>query len=399
MQVADPGSTAYNVPFVSKLQGNLDADALVAALTDVVERHRPLRTVHPDSERQQVVDASEIELHVESEPSTENAVGVRVRELVGRPFDLVTRPPLRVGLFRTADAAWTLVVVAHHIAFDGGSVAPLLRDLELAYAARSRATTPQFAPMPLHYGDFASWQAASLGNLDDPSSVGGRQLDYWSDVLAGMPTGPLDLPADRQRPARPTHRGGVVQTRIGPEVHATLLELARSQGVSTFMVQHAVLAVLLARFGGRNDVTVGTVVDGRPDARLRGLVGMFVGTVALRTSVDPAEGFTDLLRRVRDVDLGAFANSDIPFDDVVASLAPERNPAHHPVFQILLTHTHGRRHRSACRASRSPTTATACRRHSSTWSGTSPNTPTELASTFEWCTPWTSSRRRPSSDS
>ncbi|MDH6280518.1 non-ribosomal peptide synthetase [Prescottella agglutinans] len=341
MQVADPGSTAYNVPFVSKLQGNLDTDALVAALTDVVEHHRPLRTVHPDSERQQVVDASEIELHVESEPSTENAVGVRVRELVGRPFDLVTRPPLRVGLFRTADSAWTLVVVAHHIAFDGGSVAPLLRDLELAYEARSRATAPQFAPMPLHYGDFASWQAASLGNLDDPSSVGGRQLDYWSDVLAGMPTGPLDLPADRPRPARPTHHGGVVQTRIGPGVHATLLELARSQGVSTFMVQHAVLAVLLARFGGRNDVTVGTVVDGRPDARLRGLVGMFVGTVALRTPVDPAEGFTDLLRRVRDVDLGAFANSDIPFDDVVARLAPERNPAHHPVFQILLAHTHG----------------------------------------------------------
>lgn len=339
MQVADPESSAYNVPFVWRLHGNLDADALVAALVDVVERHRPLRTVHPDSEHQRIVDADEVEWHVEAKPSTEVAVDVRVRELVDRPFDLVTRPPLRVGLFRTADATWTLAVVFHHIAFDGGSVAPLLRDLGHAYESRSHSAAPQFEPTPLHYGDFASWQTALLGDLDDPSSVGGRQLDYWSDVLAGMPAGPLDLPADRPRPARPTHRGGVVLARIGTDAHTGLLELARSHDVSTFMVLHAALAVLLARFGGRNDVTIGTVVDGRPDTRLRDLAGMFVGTVALRTPVDPAEGFSGLLQRVRDVDLGAFANADIPFDDVVARLAPERNAAHHPVFQTLLAHT------------------------------------------------------------
>ncbi len=339
MQAADPESSSYNVPFVSKLRGTLDADAFVTALTDVVERHRPLRTVHPDSERVQIVDAGAVELHVETEPSTEYTVGVRVRELVDRPFDLAARPPVRVGLFRTADTSWTLVVVIHHIAFDGGSVAPLLRDLENAYVARLRSTAPQFEPISLHYGDFASWQAELLGNLDDPSSVGGRQLDYWSHVLTDMPAGPLDLPTDRPRPARPTHRGGVALTRIGPDVHAALLELARSQGVSSFMVLHAALAVLLARFGDRNDITVGTVVDGRPDTRLRELVGMFVGTVALRTPVDPAERFTGLLRRVRDVDLGAFANADVPFDDVVARVAPDRNPSHHPIFQVLIAHT------------------------------------------------------------
>ncbi|MCL2536491.1 MAG: AMP-binding protein, partial [Nocardiaceae bacterium] len=339
MQVADPESSAYNVPFVLRLNGHLDQDAFVAAVVDVVERHRPLRTIHPDARSQYVVDAHEVELDVVTDPVADDLVEGRVREFVGRPFDLVAGPPLRVGLFRTGETSWTLAVVVHHIAFDGGSLAPLLHDLELAYAARSVSTAPEFDPAPLHYGDFAHWQAALLGNLDDPSSVGGRQLAYWSDVLAGAPSGPLDLTPDRTRPTRPTHRGGVVHTSIGVDAHRAIAEFARAHGVSTFMVLHAALAALLARFGGRNDVTVGTVVDGRPDPRVRGLVGMFVGTVALRTCIDPAAPVSDFLHHVRDVDLGAFAHSDVPFDDVVARVAPERNPACHAVFQILIAHS------------------------------------------------------------
>lgn len=341
LQAADPDSTVYTVPFVLQLRGCLEVDAFVAALRDVVTRHRPLRTVYPDADHQHVVDADRIELHLDPQRSDATPVAARVQDLVERPFELVARPPLRVGLFRTGDSAWTLVVVVHHIAFDGGSVAPLVRDLEQAYSARSRGQTPSFVPAPVHYGDFAAWQTALLGDPDDPNSLGARQLAYWYDVLADAPTAPLDLPTDRARPQHPTHRGGVVHAHIDHERHAALLALSRNNGVSTFMVLHAALAVLLARFGGRDDVTIGSVVDGRSDGRLRDLVGMFVGTVALRTVVDPAESSTDLLRRVRDVDLTAFAHSDVPFDDVVARLAPARNPAFHPVFQVLLAHSIG----------------------------------------------------------
>jgi len=337
---ADP--SAYTMPVVLRLRGFLDIDALTAALGDVVDRHEPLRTVYPDEHSQRVLGADRFVVDCVTEPSAADEVARRVRELVDRPLDLVEGPPLRVGLHRCGDHAdneWVLAVVTHHIAVDGASVAPLLRDLERAYAARREGRIPDWEPLPLRYGDFAEWQTRLLGDLSDPESTGGRQLAYWETTLADLPAAPLGLPFDNPRPAVSTHRGGAVHARIGSELHSEIADFARSHGVTVFMVLHAALTVLLARLGDRTDVTVGTVVGGRSDARLAPLAGMFVGTVALRTRVDLDESFADLVRRVRDVDLGAFAHADIPFDDVVARVAPARTAAHHPVFQVLLAHS------------------------------------------------------------
>ncbi|QBJ95977.1 non-ribosomal peptide synthetase [Rhodococcus sp. ABRD24] len=336
---ADPVRDMYAMPIVLRLAGDLDADALAAAFRDVAERHAALRTIFPDERSQRVVEVGDVEIAVDPAPSSE--LDRRVRAVLDRPLDLVGSPPVRVSLLRVSDTEWLLVAVVHHIAVDGASIAPLLQDVSVAYTARRAGDAPEWTALPLQYRDFAHWQVRALGDLDDPESIGGRQLAYWTEVLAGTPDTPLPLPTDRPRPAQPSHRGGLAHADIGPDVHAALRALARAHGVSVFMVLHAGLAVLLSRFAGRSDIAIGTVVNGRSDNRLAALAGMFVGTVALRTQIDPAESFAELLERVRGVDLGAFAHADVPFDDVVARVAPARSPAHHPIFQVLLAHSVG----------------------------------------------------------
>ncbi|MFM1726530.1 amino acid adenylation domain-containing protein [Rhodococcus sp. PAM 2766] len=336
---ADPDSVDYVLPIVTRLGRSLDPDALAAAVCDVVHRHEVLRTYYPDETRQIVTEPGEFAVRIVRNRLPRHEIDRRIGEMTARPADVTAEAPMRAALLRTDEDEWILVAVTHHIAVDGASVAPLLRDVAHAYSARVAGVAPEWDPLPLRYRDFAHWQVRLLGALDDPDSVGGRQLAYWSRVLAGAPRGPLALPADRPRPAVPTHSGGVVHAVVGPELHAALADVARAQGVTVFMVLHAALAALLARYGSREDITVGTVVSGRPDARLDSVVGMFVGTLALRTAVDPAESFGEFLRRVREIDLGAFAHADVPFDDVVARVAPERNPAHHPLFQVLLAHS------------------------------------------------------------
>ncbi|NKS03385.1 amino acid adenylation domain-containing protein [Rhodococcus hoagii] len=336
---ADPDSADYVMPIVVRFGESLDPRALAAAVRDVVDRHEALRTYYPDETRQAVASSGDVEVAIVHESLSRNELDRWIGRMASRPFDLTSRPPLRAALLRAESAEWILVVVTHHIAVDGASVTPLLGDGARAYAARAGGVAPQWESLPLRYRDFAHWQVRLLGDLDDPDSVGGRQLAYWARALTGAPDGPLALPFDRPRPAVPTHVGGTVHAVVGPELHAALVDSARRQGVTVFMILHAALAALLARYGGRDDVTIGTVVSGRPDARLDSVVGMFVGTLALRTVVDRAESFGEFLRRVRDVDLGALAHADVPFDDVVARVAPHRNRAHHPLFQVLLAHS------------------------------------------------------------
>lgn len=336
---ADPARSVYTMPVVLRLGGDVDPVALASALRDVVTRHEILRTVFPDADTQRVVPVEQVELRVE--PADPDALETRIAALLRRPFDLTTRPPLRVELIRTADAEWVLVVVAHHIAVDGASVAPLLSDLGAAYAARVAGAAPDPAPLALQYRDFARWQVERIGDLTDPLAVGGRQLEYWVRALDGLPDTPLPMPTDRPRPPRPSYRGGAVEHSLPAPTHAALAAFARTHDVTVFMVLHAALSVLLARYSGRTDIAVGTVVAGRPDPRLASLVGMFVGTLVLRAPVDPSESFEGLLGRVRGTDLAAFAHADVPFDDVVARIAPTRDPAHHPLFQVLLAHTVG----------------------------------------------------------
>ncbi|WP_440127536.1 amino acid adenylation domain-containing protein [Rhodococcus sp. SJ-3] len=327
----EPDTAAYVVPVVLSLTGELDIDALAAAVGDVIDRHRPLRTAHLDT-GQMLVDPPVLE-HL-----SPTDIAAAIVETVTTPFDLVTEAPLRIRLLDVEPGKWILAAAVHHIAFDGGSVGPLLDDLSCAYTARLAGDAPRFAELPVTYGDYARWQRELLGDPTDPGALAARQLDYWATTLDGVPDSPLPLPADRPRPPRPTHRGEQTVVRLDAELHRRLRETARSHDVTVFMLAHAVLAALLARRSGRDDITVGTVVAGRGDRRLERLVGMFVGTVPLRTVIDPAQPFDALLRDVRSVDLGGFAHADVPFEEVVAKVAPTRERAYHPLFQVLLTH-------------------------------------------------------------
>ncbi|MGW4369098.1 amino acid adenylation domain-containing protein [Nocardia takedensis] len=336
----EPDSPAYNIPVVLRLSGRLDTAALDAALRDVMARHEVLRTVYPETDgepRQVVLDDPQVEM-------TRTRVPLEtVREVVGafvhRGFDVTDQVPMRVGLFeidRDGDTGqYLLVLVVHHIAGDGQSMGPLSRDVMRAYAARLEDHAPVWEPLEVQYADYALWQRQVLGAAEDPESLMHAQLAFWRSTMADAPE-VLDLPSDRPRPEVASSAGGRLPMEIDAELHARLVALGRSRGASLFMVLHAALAVLLSRLGGAEDVVIGTPVAGRGEQGLDDLVGMFVNTLALRSPVDGAQSFADLLEQIRETDLQAFDHADVPFERVVEDLNPRRSAAHHPLFQVAL---------------------------------------------------------------
>ncbi|MFC9662319.1 non-ribosomal peptide synthase/polyketide synthase [Nocardia sp. NPDC127606] len=331
----DPESAAYNIPIAVRLTGDVDAGALVAAVTDVLDRHEVLRTAYPalDGIGHQAVWEFVPTPVVETVDPI--AVPAIVAAEIGRGFDVTVAPPVRVRVLRCAADEVVLVVVIHHISADGFSAGPLLRDTAAAYLARRAGTEPEWAPLRVQYADYTLWQRAVLGSEDDAESVAARQLRFWRTELAGLP-GPLELPADRPRPAAASHRGASVDTVVPRSVWQRVAQLARRADVSEFMVAHAALAALLARLSGTGDIAIGTPVAGRGEQALDDLVGMFVNTLVLRTGVDPAVSFNALLREIRRVDLDAFENADVPFERLVDVLDPTRSTAHSPLFQVML---------------------------------------------------------------
>ncbi|MGW0022237.1 amino acid adenylation domain-containing protein, partial [Rhodococcus sp. NPDC003382] len=335
----DTGSPAYNIPIALRLTGDLDPDALRAALTDVLERHITLRTVYPGSED----GPHQVTLPVEAvlpdlTPTVvpdETTLRARIAALGGTGFDVSRAAPIRTALFRTGPAEHALVMVVHHIAADGSSMVPLARDVMIAYTARRDGHAPDWAPLPVDYVDYTLWQRELLGSDTDPHSRAGAQLGYWRRTLSGAPA-VLELPWDRPRPVHRSLHAGTADFRIDSELHRRLRDLARQHDSTMFMVMHAALAVLLARLGGSDDISVGTPVAGRGEAALDDVVGMFVNTIVLRTAVDPAGSFTGLLGRARESALGAFAHAEVPFDQVVDAVDPERSTAYSPLFQVML---------------------------------------------------------------
>ncbi|MFG1794510.1 amino acid adenylation domain-containing protein [Nocardia sp. NPDC049149] len=338
---------AFHVPFALRLTGALNVWALGAALDDVVSRHEVLRTVYPETTAgpvQVVLPASRVALDVTARSVAAADVPEAVYALAATPFDVTAEVPVRVRLFEVTDGPenasdapeYVLAVVVHHIAADASSMSALVRDLLVAYTARTAGATPGWDPLPVQYADYALWQYAVLGPEADPESIAAQQISFWRRQLADLPD-LLELPTDRPRPALASLAGGRVAVRIDAATHAGLAELARANGATLFMVVHTALAVLLARLSGTGDIAIGTPVAGRGERALDDLIGLFGNTVVVRATFDGGEPFTEVLARQRETVLHAFAHADLPFARLVEVLDPPRSTARHPLFQVGLS--------------------------------------------------------------
>ncbi|WP_280268701.1 non-ribosomal peptide synthetase, partial [Nocardia wallacei] len=337
----DQESAAYNVPIAVRLTGALDVEALRSAIGDLVARHEVLRTVYPEVDGapvQVILPPGQAVPELEVRAVAPGAIEAAVIEFFSTGFDVTTEVPLRVVLFEIDSAAreYVLAMVIHHIAGDGSSAAPLTRDLVTAYAARAAGEAPGWAPLAVQYADYSVWQRAVLGSEDDPESLAAKQIGYWKTALADLPE-QLDLPSDRPRPATQSFAGGKVDVHIDAEMHRALVELARAEGATLFMVVHTAFAVLLSRLSGTEDIAIGTPMAGRGEAALDDLIGMFMNTLVFRTRADAGAAFTELLARQRETDIQAFANADVPFERLVEVLNPARSTARHPLFQMGLS--------------------------------------------------------------
>ncbi|MER7727954.1 amino acid adenylation domain-containing protein [Streptomyces sp. NPDC096323] len=333
----DTGST-YNVPLALHLDGPVDVPALRAALADLTARHETLRTRYPETAgepHQQILPPEVSAPHLDVVACDASRLPAALAAASRYAFVLDRDLPIRTTLFTSAPERHVLLVVIHHIAADGWSTRPLLRDLSRAYAARIRQEAPQWRPLPVQYADYALWQRDTLGDGDDPGAPLARQCAYWAEQLAGMPD-VLELPLDRPRPAVADHRGEQIHFRLGTDAHRALTALTRTTGTTVFMAVQAAVAAVLTRLGAGTDLPIGTAVAGRADEALDDIVGFFVNTLVLRTDTSGDPGFRTLLERVRERDLAAFAHQDVPFERLVEAVNPARSLAYHPLFQVML---------------------------------------------------------------
>ncbi|MGB6049236.1 MAG: amino acid adenylation domain-containing protein, partial [Rhodococcus sp. (in: high G+C Gram-positive bacteria)] len=334
----EPESAVNNIPVAIRLSGLLDRHALHVAVADLLSRHESLRTVYPEANGvgyQEIVPTRAVIPDLAPIPVEEHRLAASIEEMVLTGFDVTERVPFRASLYEVSSTEHVLVFVIHHIAADGFSLGPLTRDVVRAYTARAAGLDLTWEPLPVHYADYTLWQREILGSEDDPNSIISAQKSYWQRTLDGLPD-QLDLPFDRARPAVASNRGRTHRFTIEAELRSAVEQVAAEHRSTPFMVVHAAVAVLLARLSGTDDIAVGAPIAGRGEAALDDLIGMFVNTLVLRTRVDAPARFDELLDRVRENDLAAFANADIPFERVVEILDPARSTARHPLFQVAL---------------------------------------------------------------
>ncbi|WP_227371236.1 condensation domain-containing protein, partial [Mycobacterium fragae] len=332
-------SPVYNIAIGLRLRGRLDVEALGAALADVVGRHESLRTLFPAPEgtpQQLVIPTEQADFGWDVVDATELSAGHlrEATETVARyTFDLANQIPLRARLFRVAEDEHVLVAVVHHIAADGWSITPLMRDLGVAYASRCAAQAPGWDPLAVQYIDFTLWQRAQLGDLENSDSPIAAQLAYWQQALAGLPER-LDLPTDRPYPPFADQRGATLAVDWTAELQQRVAAVAREHNATSFMVIQAALAVLLSKISASPDVAVGFPIAGRRDPALDELVGFFVNTLVLRVDLAGDPDFAELLAQVRSLSLEAFEHQDVPFEVLVERLNPTRSLTHHPLVQV-----------------------------------------------------------------
>jgi amino acid adenylation domain-containing protein len=335
----DPGSAVYNMPVAWRLGGALDEAALERALGEIVRRHEALRTTFAEVDRspvQVIAPFAGFALPVEdlsglSEADREAAVRRRAGEEARRAFDLSAGPLFRAALLRLGDEDHVLLLSMHHIVSDGWSMGVLFRELSSLYAAYRDGGESPLRELAVQYADYAVWQREQLAG-----EVLDRQLAYWREQLAGVPE-LLELPTDRPRPPVQTYRGATAPVELSPELMERLQALGRSEGATLFMTLLGAFQVLLSKYSGSEDIVVGSPIAGRGRSEVEELIGFFVNTLVLRTDLSGDPSFREVLRRAREVTLGAYEHQEVPFERLVAELSPARSLSHSPVFQVMFT--------------------------------------------------------------
>jgi amino acid adenylation domain-containing protein len=332
-----PGSPVFNVAATLRLRGALDVAALERALGAVVHRHEILRSTFPASggpPAQVAAAPGATRLPVEVVPGAglrerEDRLEALAAEEAAAPFDLERGPLLRARLLRLDASDHVLLLTLHHMVTDGWSSGVLVRELGALYRAFVAGGPSPLPPLPVQYADYALWQRSWLRGeiLED-------QIAWWKERLAGAPPS-LDLPADRPRPPAQTFAGSELAFDLTSSACEALRGLCRREGVTPFMALLAAFKTLLARYARQEDVVVGVPVAGRIRPELEGLIGFFVNTLALRTDLSGNPTFRELLARVREAALGAFAHQDLPFDQVVEAVQPRRDVSRTPIFQVM----------------------------------------------------------------
>ncbi len=327
----------YNVPFTVEFSGELNIEALSDTLNDVLERHECLRTIFYEKEGrsyQRILNRAKVELEVLNVSASMDLQNT-LKESSRHAFDLTKEIPIKAKLLRIDDRAYVLLIIVHHIAFDGWSFAPLWRDLSIVYSARLNNEVSNWKPLPVQYADYAIWQRNIFQKENTHNSIISRQLNYWVKNLAALPA-LVSLPTDYFRPKKPTYRGNRKSFVISSKLHADLVLLSEDQNATLFMVLHASLCCLLTHFGAGTDIVIGTPIAGRKDSKVRDLIGFFVNNLVLRVDTSGNPTFQKLLERVKEQDLSAYAHQDLPFDLLVQELNRSGSTGWHPLFQIML---------------------------------------------------------------
>ncbi|MBJ2238039.1 amino acid adenylation domain-containing protein [Pseudomonas fluorescens] len=329
----DKDSTAYHIPGALRLHGHLDLAALQRSFDSLLARHESLRTqLVDDGQRLWQAVMPQARVQIQQAHVDQAQLMARVEEEVARPFDLHQAPLLRVTLLQLAEDEHVLVMVQHHIVSDGWSMQVMVEELVQLYAAHSQGHDLQLPELPIQYADYALWQRGWM-----EAGEQARQLAYWQALLGGeQPV--LELPLDRLRPAQQSHRGASLQVHLQPTLVAGLKRLAQQEGVTAFMLLLASFQALLYRYSGQSDIRIGVPNANRNRVETERLIGFFVNTQVLKADLDGQMRFAELLQQTKRRALEAQAHQDLPFEQLVVALQPERSLSHNPLFQVMFNH-------------------------------------------------------------
>jgi amino acid adenylation domain-containing protein/non-ribosomal peptide synthase protein (TIGR01720 family) len=333
-----PGLAAYNIPAAFHLTGDLNLSVLAASLQQIVQRHEVLRSrivVKNGDPQQQVhptltVSLSIVDLrHLTPDPQ-QRAVRSALTAIAAQPFDLTQAPLFRAAVLQLRDREFVWLFTAHHIIADYDSMRLLVRELVGCYQAAIADRAPELPALPIQYADYAAWQRQWLA-----SETAAQQLQYWQQQLADCPP-LLPLPTDFPRPAVQSFRGARQAVALSPELSQAIVRFSQQQGVTLFMTIVTALKILLYRYTGQSDLVVGSTVTNRHRPELADLLGLFVNNLVFRTQFAPTLSGREVLQRVRDVTLNAYANQDFPFESLVEHLRPDRTLSYNPLFQVMV---------------------------------------------------------------